>query len=350
VFSGEATLAAEGRRILIVSPATARENNGNWQTASRWARFLRGSYRVDIVPGWSDGEPPDLLVALHARRSAASVAAFAEACPRRPIVLVLTGTDLYRDLASSPEAQASVRQASALVLLQPAGLAQLPAALRPKARVIYQSAPALSPQARRAAPRHLDICMIGHLRPEKDPLTFIRAAELVRDPRLRFIHVGGALDPALEAAARTAQQANPRYRWLGALPHALARQRLKRCHAMVIASTMEGGANVIIEAVTSGVPVLASSVSGNRGMLGEDYAGYFPVGDAGALARLVERSAADPDFDALLRRQCAARAAMFAPTEEQASLLGLMKDLTPGCPPHLSPLQVPAAGDASSRR
>jgi putative glycosyltransferase (TIGR04348 family) len=316
------------KHILIVSPATARENNGNWQTASRWARFMRGAHEVRIAGGWSAGEPaPDLLVALHARRSAAALAAFSEACPERPSVLVLTGTDLYRDLKSDRDAQASLERARALVLLQPAGLALLPPQLRARARVIYQSAPGLTPYQRAGAARHADICMVGHLRAEKDPLTFVRAAGLVTHPRARLLHIGGALDPALGQAAERAQSGNPRYRWLGALPHAQARQRLKRCHAMAIASTMEGGANVIIEAVTSGVPVLASDIDGNRGMLGEDYAGYFPVGDAAALAALIDRSLADSAFDALLRRQCAARAALFAPSAERAAVRELVDNL-----------------------
>ncbi|MFL6675744.1 MAG: selenoneine biosynthesis selenosugar synthase SenB [Massilia sp.] len=320
-------MAQQRARVVIVSPASSRENNGNWQTASRWARFLRTAYQADIASEWRGGAAPDLLVALHARRSAASLAAFAQAWPDRPTLLVLTGTDLYRDIDRCAEAQAALAQASALVLLQPAGLARLPAALQAKAQVIYQSAPALQPRPPSPARRHLDIGMVGHLRAEKDPLTFIRAAQLATDPRLRFVHIGGALDPALGAAALQAQAANPRYRWLGALPHAAARQRLKRCHAMAIASHMEGGANVIIEAVTSGVPVLASDISGNRGMLGDDYAGYFAPGDAAALARLAERSVADPAFDALLRRQCAARAALFAPAAERAALLDLVDNL-----------------------
>jgi putative glycosyltransferase (TIGR04348 family) len=317
------------QRVLIVSPALAGDNNGNWQTASRWARFMRGAYDVDIAASWQAGAgaPPDLLIVLHARRSAAALAAFTRACPDRPSLLVLTGTDLYRDIHASAEAQAALAQASALVALQPAGLSELPAPLRAKAHVIYQSAPALRPSPRLAARRHADICMIGHLRDEKDPLTFIRAAALVTEPAVRLIHIGGALDPALGAAAAAAQAEHPRYRWLGALPHAQARQRLKRCHAMAITSRMEGGANVIIEAVTCGVPVLASNISGNRGMLGDDYAGYFPPGDAAALAHLIERSVVDPGFDAQLRRQCAARAALFAPAAEQATLLDLVDNL-----------------------
>jgi glycosyltransferase involved in cell wall biosynthesis len=169
--------------------------------------------------------------------------------------------------------------------------------------------------------------MVGHLRAEKDPATFMRASALVADPRVRLLHIGGALEPELGELARATEAATPRYRWLGPLEHDAARARLARCHAMVIASVMEGGANVIIEAVTSGVPVLASDISGNRGMLGDDYAGYFAPGDAAALARLIERSVQDAPFDALLRRQCAARAALFAPAAEQAALLDLVDNL-----------------------
>lgn len=327
------------KRILIVSPAAARDNNGNWQTASRWARFLRGRYRVDVRADFTATEPaPDLLIALHARRSAPAIGAFKDAHPDRPCALVLTGTDLYRDIDTSLDARASLDAANALVVLQEAGLARLAPPLHAKTRVIYQSSPALRPAPPSPTRRHIDICMIGHLRLEKDPLTFMRAAALVKNPRLRLLHIGGALDPALLAAARATEAATPHYRWLGTMPHAQTRQRLKRCHAMVIASRMEGGANVIIEAVTSGVPVLASRIDGNLGMLGQDYAGYFAVGDANELARLIERCAGDVAFDALLRRQCAARAPLFAPQAEQAALADLVDNLLlpkVGQPEHL---------------
>jgi putative glycosyltransferase (TIGR04348 family) len=328
-------------RILLVSPAAARDNNGNWQTASRWARFLRGRHTVEVAGGWDPDEPaPDLLIALHARRSAQALAAFKKAHPDRPALLVLTGTDLYRDIDSVPEARASLETADALVVLQEAGLARLAPHLQAKAQVIYQSSPSLRPAP--AGSRHIDLCMIGHLRDEKDPLTFMRAAQLVTTPRVRLLHIGGALEPALLESARATEAACPRYRWLGPMPHAQTRQRLKRCRAMVIASRMEGGANVIIEAVTSGVPVLASRIDGNLGMLGRDYAGYFAPGDAAALAGLIERCVREPAFDALLRRQCAARAALFAPQAEQAAVVDLVDNLLrprfPRCgqPEHLS--------------
>jgi putative glycosyltransferase (TIGR04348 family) len=313
-------------QILIASPASARENNGNWQTASRWQRFLCASYRVHVGAGWQPGDPvPDLLIALHARRSAPALAAFRAAHPDKPTLLVLTGTDLYRDIHDDAAARASLGLADGLVVLQPDGLAQLPAAQRAKAHVIYQSAPRLRPY--HGQRRHLDIAMIGHLRPEKDPLTFMRAAALVDMPGVRMVHIGAGLEPALADAARAAEAATPRYRWLGALSHLPARRRLHRCHAMAIASGIEGGANVIIEAVTSGVPVLASRVGGNVGMLGADYQGYFPAGEPAALAALIERSVRDARFHARLRRQCAARAHLFAPAAERAAILDLVDNL-----------------------
>ncbi|OEZ92608.1 selenoneine biosynthesis selenosugar synthase SenB [Duganella phyllosphaerae] len=317
------------QHIWIVGPAAAGANNGNWQSASRWARFLRTRYRVTLAqqwPGASTEAPPDLLIALHARRSAPSLDAWTRAFPDRPSLLLLTGTDLYRDIAVDADAQRSLMQATALVLLQPAGRTLLPAALRAGAHVIYQSAPALKslPAASR---RHFDIAMVGHLRHEKDPLTFMRAATLVQAPAARLVHIGGVLEPELAEAAQATAAQQPRYRWLGAMEHAATRQRLKRCHAMALTSHMEGGANVIIEAVTAAVPVLASDINGNRGMLGDDYAGYFPAGDAAALARLIDRTIEQPHFYQRLRDQCAARAPLFAPAAERAALLELVDNL-----------------------
>lgn len=317
------------QRVTIVSPALAEANNGNWQTAMRWARFLTPAYDVNIAPSWSPvtGATPDLLIALHARRSAAALAAFAEHHPASPRVLVLTGTDLYRDIHDDPAAQASLAHADVLVLLQEAGLAVLPPQYRARARVIWQSAPTLPHVPHAEGLDEFTFTMVGHLRPEKDPLTFMRAAQLVAQDSARFIHIGGALDPNLGAAAAAAASADPRYQWLGNLSHPAARMALACSDAMVIASVMEGGANVIIEAITSGVPVLASDIGGNRGMLSDDYGGYFPVGDAAALARLIDRSVDDEAFIASLRSQCAARAPLFAPEAERAALLRLVDNL-----------------------
>jgi putative glycosyltransferase (TIGR04348 family) len=332
-----------GKHVLIVSPASERENNGNWQTARRWSLYLREGHRVAIAPGWDPASPnpPDILIALHARRCAGPLIAFAKTHPERARVLVLTGTDLYRDIATSGEAQEALEAATALVILQPAGIGMLPRHLHERTRTIFQSAPPLPAKNDARERQHLDICMIGHLRPEKDPHTFMRASELVTSRRARLVHIGAPLDPELGDAAVDMAARNPRYQYLGELPHATARQRLKKSHAMVIASIMEGGANVIIESVTSGVPVLASDISGNRGMLGEDYAGYFKVGDAEALARLIDRSIEDAAFHEQLRQQCAARAPLFDPAAERAAVLDLVDNLLLAYPTPDQPINGP---------
>src|SRR5690242_7246838 len=112
-------------RVCIVTPALAAANNGNWHTAARWQRFLAPVAEASVLPSW-DGEPADALIALHARRSAESVARYRAARPQGPLALVLTGTDLYRDLQQGDAgAQHSVQCASQIVVLQPLALQRL---------------------------------------------------------------------------------------------------------------------------------------------------------------------------------------------------------------------------------
>lgn len=320
--------------LCIVTPAFADANNGNWQTARRWAGMLRGHYAVRLVKQWPDSKTTDdgtdILLALHARRSAASVAAWAQAHPHQPLVLALTGTDLYRDIHSDASAQRSLALAHRLIVLQEQGPLELPEALRGKCRVVFQSSTRRATLPKTSA--HLRALMVGHLRDEKSPQTLFEAARLIDPDEGIFIdHIGHALDPALGDAARATQQACPHYRWLGGLPHAATRSRIQRAHLLVHASRMEGGAHVIMEAALCGTPVLASHIAGNVGMLGADYGGYFPPGDAAALAALLrscrEDIARGAGKLAALQAQCSARAPLFEPRAEQAALLAVLQGL-----------------------
>ena len=310
----------------------ADANNGNWQTARRWARLLAGHYRVVVLPHWPHEalrETPVALIALHARRSASSIAAWAQTRAPAPLVLVLTGTDLYRDLEFDAQAQASLATAQRLVVLHPRGALALPEAFRTRCRVVLQSSPARTPLPRPRA--FLRVLAVGHLREEKSPQTLFEAARLLRPGEgIRIEHIGGALDPALAEAARTTAQACPHYRWLGALPQPAVLRRLQRAHALVHPSRLEGGANAVVEAIRSGTPVLASHIEGNRGLLGEDYAGYFACGDARGLVDLLRGCRADmARADGRLARlaaQCAERAPLFAPEAERQALLNLLTE------------------------
>ena len=310
-------------KIVLISPAAAEANNGNWHTAHRWAKFLSGHCDIAIKQGWDiTHTDPAAMIALHARRSAASIHAWAAQHPDRPLIVVLTGTDLYRDIQRDASAKQSLHLATHLVVLQEAGLAILPKELQNKARVIFQSASRLKPAVKSA--RRFTAVMVGHLRDEKDPLTFIKAAKLCDSQNIFFEQIGGGLDLTLANAAKQTSIAQLNYNWLGGLPRAQTRQCIKRAHVLVNSSIMEGGAHVILEAVQSGTPVLASQISGNVGMLGLDYDGYFKVGDAVALAALVKRCAAEPAFLRHLQSQCARRAELFEPALEKRLVLKLI--------------------------
>jgi len=318
--------------IIIASPALADANNGNWQTAWRWSRLLSHRYRTQIVKEWRAGDYPEAvaLLALHARRTAASIAAWGAAHPGRGLGVVLTGTDLYRDIHGDAAAQRSLALAQQLVVLQEEGPRELPAPYRAKTRVLFQSTTTRQPVAKTT--QHLRAVMVGHLREEKSPQTLYEAARLLRErPDIHIDHIGDALDPALGEAARATMAECPNYRWLGGVPHEATRRRIQRAHVLLHCSRMEGGAHVIMEAVCSGTPVLASRIPGNVGMLGADYPGYFPWGDAAALAGLLRQCREDmggrASTLARLQAKCALRAPLFAPAAEQAGLLALLQDL-----------------------
>jgi putative glycosyltransferase (TIGR04348 family) len=319
-------------RIGIASPAQAASNNGNWHTAARWAGHLAPIAQVSIFEQWT-GEPLHALIALHARKSAPSVEAFRREHPAGRIVLVMTGTDLYRDLPDDdPLAKRSLELADEIVVLQERALRALPPAAAGKARVIVQSSDALprAPAAREDG-RPIRFIAIGHLRDVKDPLTLGRAAaRLAADPRLRIEHVGEALDPRLAAELAALTRSCPNYRWLGGLPHLATLEHLQGADALVHPSRMEGGANVVIEAVCSAVPVLASAIDGNIGLLGEGYGGYFDAGDVAALAALMTRFASDGAFAAALAARCAALRGAFAPEREAAAVRALVVALPSG--------------------
>lgn len=316
--------------LVIVTPALADANNGNWQTARRWARLLGAAYRVRLVSRW-DGGDEALMIALHARRSAASIQAWAALVPHRPLLVVLTGTDLYRDIDTDADARRSIELADALVTLNAHGVRRLPEALQPRAHVVLQSC-----SERRTLPktgRHLRALMVGHLRDEKDPRTYLRAAaRLAGRHDIRLDHIGGALDAALGDAARRTAADCPSYRWLGARPHAEVRRRIQQAHVLVHASRMEGGAHAVIEALRSGTPAIASRIDGNLGLLGDDWPATFDAGDDAALAALLQRARDDAAWLQGLRDRAAGRAALFTPEAETAALRAVVGALLQAAP------------------
>jgi putative glycosyltransferase (TIGR04348 family) len=314
-------------RILLVCPARAGTLHGNRITALRWARVLRATGSRVTIARCFTGQAADLLIALHARRSAPSIDAFHRAHPERPIVVALTGTDVYRDLPGSLRARRSLETADRIVVLQPFAVRALPRAVRKKARVIYQS----TERARRprvASTSRFEVLVVAHLRGIKDPLRAALAARrLPERSRIAITHFGRAMTASLLRRASGENARNPRYRWVGERPRREVLKRLRCARLLLSTSLAEGGANAVSEAIVAGTPVIASRIAGSVGLLGEHYPGYFRPGDTASLARLLVRAELDRTFYRRLRRDCARLAPLFAPARERSAWRRLLGEL-----------------------
>jgi putative glycosyltransferase (TIGR04348 family) len=286
----------------------------------------RLEHRVQLAESFAR-QPCDALIALHARKSFPSIRRFRALYPRAPLAVALTGTDLYADLPRSATARRSLDLADMLITLQPDAINHLPPEARAKARSILQSAvpPRVSP---RPLNRVFEVTVLGHLRAVKDPFrTAIASRRLPASSRIRVIQIGRALTPEMLRQAQAEMRVNPRYRWLGELPRWKALRRLARSRLTVVSSRLEGGPNVVAEALVADVPVLSSRISGVIGMLGPDYPGYFTVGDTKTLVQLLQRAEGDAGFYANLANHCRKLAVHFEPIRELAAWRKLVDEL-----------------------
>lgn len=313
-------------RILIVTPATRGSRTGNRVTANRWAALLGDHGHTVQVASEYTNQRCDVLIAIHALKSAKAIERSRRDHPNRPIILLLSGTDLYRDIHRNTQAQQSLQFADRLVVLQVNGMQELIDAQRAKCQVIYQSTqmPPRAPPVK----RWFEFCVVGHLRPVKDPFRAAIAARRLPDiSRIRIMQLGQALTARMASRAAAEMERNSRYHWLGNRPAWQARQYIARSQAMVISSKLEGGANVVSDAVVAGVPILASKISGTLGQLGDDYRGYYPFGDTQALAALMQQFETDAAFRRQLKVQVNKRRTLFSKSRERAALKKLIDSL-----------------------
>jgi putative glycosyltransferase (TIGR04348 family) len=310
----------------IVTPAPPGSLHGNRITALRWQSFLKKlGHEVRISNHWS-GKNTDALIALHAYRSHSSIVQFRELYPHRPIILIMTGTDLYRDMPEYPEVLKSMEMSDAIVVLQSAALAMIPKHLQLKTNVIYQSTKSVKRKA--LLKKSFLISVIGHLRPEKDPFCTPESLKYLRpESKIQVLHLGKAMSSEMKSLAKAYNKELKNYQWLDELSHSETLQQLSRSHLMVISSLMEGGAHVVTEAIAIGVPVIASDIPGNRGLLGDDYPGYYPVGDAKALALMLQKAEFEPSFYKSLEAHIKNRKNKVQPEFELNSIKALLSRL-----------------------
>lgn len=313
--------------ILLVSPEASASVHGNYVTARRWAQILADLGHEVSTAHHYPGGAYSCLVALHARKSADAVRQFHAEHPGAPVVLALTGTDLYPDLAGNRVDPAVLRMASRLVVLQPHALRQLDDDLRARTRVIVQSMPPIVPVPSRDDV--FEVAVLAHLRSVKDPLRAAAATRLLpAGSRIQLTHAGAPLDDDLAGQARAEAATNPRYDWLGEQPRPAALGLLARSRLLVLTSRDEGGANVVSEAIAAGVPVLSSDIPGSRGLLGDDYPGYFPVGDTAGLADRLLAAETDRGYYRELADRCRELRDLVDPARERDAWARLLSELS----------------------
>jgi len=316
-------------RIALACPAGPGSLSGNRRTALRYRAILRGlGHSTRVIDDANRISPCDeLLIALHARKSAVAIEAWRDTHADRPIVLVLTGTDLYEEKKRSATVAASIAAATRIVVLQADAKRYLSKTIAAKTRVIVQSAtPPANPSS--TVRSHFDVCVSGHLRAVKDPLRAAMASRLLpEESRIRIVQIGACLEESWRLRVLREQQRNPRFRYLGSLPHQRALNHLARCRLLVVSSRSEGGPNVVSEAIACGVPILGSRISGMVGLLGPNYPGYFAFGNTRELASLLHKAETDGKFYQSLREQILRLQRLVDPQTERTAWRELLTEL-----------------------
>ena len=316
-------------RIIQVTPSAQTSKSGNRTTANRWARIFRSlGHSVSTITDYDD-RSADMMVAIHAWRSARAIERFKALYPEKPLVVCLAGTDINEFIHSHPKPTLkSMELADAMVCLHDLVKEITPISLQSKLHVIFQSAKPLT-GSRRLSNRDFNICVVSHLREIKDPMRTALAVRTVpNQSKIKVTHLGMAYDGRSAARAIREMKQNPRYVWKGEVAGWQVRQELKRSHLMVISSSAEGGANVISEAVVAGVPVIASNIDGNVGLLGKNYRGYYPVGNTKELRKVILKAETDKAFIQNLAKQCNSIKSKFIAEREQESWAKLIKNIT----------------------
>ena len=316
--------------VLIHSPFPQETGQGNSVTAERLLMVLSGAgieAEIETV-NYHDAADAKCLVALNAWRSASVVAEFDREHPNRQIVVVVTGSDInHPEMKNeSSDTRITMERADMLVTLHDADLRVLPERLQQKSVSIYPSVSLPADLGHRALREGcFDVVMAGNLRPVKNPQLAVKIAALLPDDSPILISSYGDASAQLASEMSRANSQCRHFKWLGKLDHASLIEKMASSHVLLNTSTVEGGANAICEAVTMGLPVIASNIRGNVGMLGEDYPGLFTSESARAGLELLQRCAEEPPFYELLKKRISERASLFDFNEESSAWIDLIQ-------------------------
>ena len=313
-------------RIGIALPPNNGVGTGNLRTAQRWLRFFHEFGYDARILGLETPWDGEILIALNAVKSANIIARYRRDQPTGKLVVVVTGTDLNH--TESAEWKNSLAAADRLIALQPLALKVFSKEEQAKATIIYQSQKAPTQLPKRHSNEGFQVCVVGHLRSEKDPLLTAMASRVLEDEsQIQILQAGAILEQQYTQEVTLERQMNQRYQWLGELSKQESLNLIAESDLMVLSSLSEGGPAVIGEAISVNTPILSTRIDGVVGLLGEDYPGYFEPGDVLALAQLLKRAEKEPAFYQELQEAGAALKKKFDPAQEKESWQSLLNSL-----------------------
>lgn len=278
------------------------------------------------IDGAFTGQKIDVMIALHAQKSARWVSQCAKHAPHVAIIVALTGTDVYGDLRDCAVGKHSLELASAIVVLQELAKGELALRIRKKTHVIHQSCESTVKVKKPGGV--FEVCVCGHLRDVKDPMrTAMAIRRLPKSSVIRVKHIGGIIDAKYLKRVEAENRNNKRYEWIGELSPKMTYREIAKSHLLVVSSRSEGGANVVSEAIVAGTPVVSTRIPGSIGLLGENYPGYFSTANTKELRELLLRCESESSFYQRLRDACDVQRPLFAPDRECAALKKLIRSL-----------------------
>jgi glycosyltransferase involved in cell wall biosynthesis len=313
--------------VLIVYPETENAVTGNLCSAGQYENILTDLGHNVTLSEKFEGQRAELLIAINAQKKNRDIVQFAESYPDSKIVVVLSGTDIYPE--PSEISFHSMQLAHSIIALQHKGVKKVPDKMKEKVHVIIQSVvnngATLGMQSDR---KGFDVALVSNLRQVKDPFLAAEASKMMpQESNLRILHAGFVLELGFDKVARRESIENKRYQWLGGLDPFETRKLISSCNLLIITSKHEGAGRVVGEAIVSGIPIISTCVDGVTGILGDDYKGLFPVGDASALATLLQRAEMEEDFLYDLKKSCISKAFNFDPSTEVDSWNELLVNL-----------------------
>jgi len=318
------------KKILLITPIPPSRHSGNQATANRWESILQEiGHEVEIANSFEE-QSPDLVIAIHLRKSSKSITAFKNKYPNRPLITLAAGTDLYKDL-KQPEfteiIKVSIRESDKILVLQPLAKKLIENDQQNKVSVIYQSTDinkfraSVHEGVSQRQFEEFQIVVIGHPRKIKDSLRAALAAKLLpKDSNIKVKLIGKTIEPEMRSTIEKEMNENLRFSWLGELDRAGTWREMGRSNLMVLSSLEEGGANVISEAVSIGLPILATKIDGNAGLLRENYSGFFEAKNTEELSALMLKCEKEPQFLKLLTEQVRTKASLFTKEQEKETL------------------------------